>query len=863
MLPSFVLVIVTGFITGPAAAQSTTATSTSDIPQSTACGDIVNSSDIIFNASSIYECMISVPFNAAVASRFVAYYNDTLRFQSTLAYLKNPPPSYQQNSVDLVEGLARLQNNIDNGRYGSQYDFETDLMRLVYAAHDGHLNLAAGVFAAFSFSSPFEIVSVSIDGISPPKVYLADDLFNSEYFTSFQPSALQSINGIDTVSYLEQFAADNSPGTLEPHADWNQLMLSPAVDILGYLNVFFGGATFYPGDTITWTFENGTTQSDRFLGVYYSQGPTGPLETGGDFYNFFVLGFYPAGFDPYSSDDSTANGDDDDESDQTSSTSSEVPSLSTTVPQPAATSAPSWNNPAYPQTADVAQPDLGTVGGGYLSGYFLRDTSIAVLSIPSFDEYGEALNSFQSTIQQFLQSAREAGMTKVVIDVQQNTGGQPLLAIDAFQRFFPNLQPYSGSRMRAHDAANVMGTTDTDFWDGLDVTDYYYNELAANEWVVTDRINAETGQNFTSWTEFYGPNTYNGDSFSNVQLYNTSDMLFDYESTYETANLTIPAPVANASPPFAASDILILSDGICDSACALFVELMHHGAGVRTVAAGGLPKDGPMQTPSGSRGARIYDIFTLDDNINFVQLYLQYYDPSNANFLPNRTEANDLFILGATVNLRDQVRPGQITPLQFAYLPADCRIYFTPQTVYNYTNLWQYAANAIWTNTSLCVPGSTGYTDSMSAGPNGTSGSKNNTSTVDLLNGGASNQTALLPSLLQPDGLLDSARPISRQLKKTSKAKTCTPAGKGGSCDSGLACVQQRPCQTAALQYVCVPQCFSIDKTCVGTGDQKGTCRANGQIKLDSKTVTVGTCQVSPVDCPGILRTLFGPGPGA
>ncbi|KAI0971462.1 hypothetical protein F4678DRAFT_479343 [Xylaria arbuscula] len=334
--------------------------------------------------------------------------------------------------------------------------------------------------------------------------------------------------------------------------------------------------------------------------------PTGPLETGGDFYNFFVLGFYPGSFDPYSDDDSdddsTADDGSDDGSDQSSTTNSEAPSSSTTVPQPAATSAPSWNNLAYPDTAGVAQPDLGTTGGGYISGkcirkrksttvYFLRDTSIAVLSIPSFDEYGEALNTFRNT---------------------------PLLAIDAFRRFFPNVQAFAGSRMRAHDAANIMGRTDTDFWDSQDVTSFYYQKLAANEWVVTDRINAETGKKFTSWAEFYGPNTYNGDSFSNVQLYNTSDMLFDYEATDETANFTIPAPIAKDSPPFAASDIIILSDGICNSACALFVELMHHEAGVRTVAVGGLPKDGPMQTPSGSRGARLYDIFTLDDNINFV-----------------------------------------------------------------------------------------------------------------------------------------------------------------------------------------------------------------------------------------------------
>ncbi len=192
-----------------------------------------------------------------------------------------------------------------------------------------------------------------------------DDLVDSNFFTSFQPAALQSINSVDVVTYLEQFAANNSLGMLEPHADWNQLMQSPALDILGYYNVFSGGATFYPGDTITWTFENGTSQTEDYLGIYFSQGPTGPLETGGDFYNFFVLGFYPADFDPYSDED------DDSGSNTSSAVSSDIPSPSTAVPQPTTTTALSgWENPAYPETPDVAQPDLGTIGGGYLSGKY-------------------------------------------------------------------------------------------------------------------------------------------------------------------------------------------------------------------------------------------------------------------------------------------------------------------------------------------------------------------------------------------------------------------------------------------------------------------------------------------------------------
>jgi hypothetical protein len=202
-----------------------------------------------------------------------------LQFQSTLTYLKSPPTSYQQPSVDLLGSLIELQQGIDNGIFPNQYEFEAALARLLYAAHDGHLTLFAGILAVFSFGSPYDIVSVSVDGVQLPKVYLAVDLDRSNNFANYTPSPIISINGIETVAYLTDFASNNSYGTLEPNADWNQLTLSAVQNIQGYFSVFGGGATFYPGDTISFKLENGTEINDFFLGVYYDQGPVGPLET--------------------------------------------------------------------------------------------------------------------------------------------------------------------------------------------------------------------------------------------------------------------------------------------------------------------------------------------------------------------------------------------------------------------------------------------------------------------------------------------------------------------------------------------------------------------------------------------------------
>lgn len=386
------------------------------------------------------------------------------------------------------------------------------------------------------------------------------------------------------VDYLSDFASAQGVGGLEAHANYDQLLSSPAQDIQGVFGIWGGAATFYLGDSLTLVLENGTTIGpDPWLAVYYDPGDTGPLETGGDFYNFFVLGLYSASYDP---DSDTSDG------------SSDSNSAAATTTASSAAATPSLrNNPAYPTVPDVAQQDLGTFGGGFISGYFLKESSIAVLSIPGFDEADDAVDTFSSTIANFVSSAITAGMKKVVIDLQQNYGGDTLLAFDTFKQFFPTIEPYGGSRVRAHDSANIMGSTITGYWDSLTEDDEDFYTLIANEWVVTDRINAATNQNFTSWEDYYGPYQYR-DYFSLVQRYNLSDFLFDTMSLQDLDGSAVYGAgynLATTPQPWAAEEIIILSNALCSSTCSLFMEMMRHEAGIRIVVAGGLPNYGAMQ----------------------------------------------------------------------------------------------------------------------------------------------------------------------------------------------------------------------------------------------------------------------------
>lgn len=292
-------------------------------------------------------------------------------------------------------------------------------------------------------------------------------------------------------------------------------MSSPARDIQGRLSVL-QSANLYPGEQLNFTFANGSNLYSYWLAVYNEPEPTGPLTTAGDFYNFFVLGLLPA-VDPstkwwpdeeLSSDNTT-----DDASNDT------APDYGCSRGDPTPLNWCSASFGAYPNDPTVAQQNLGIAGGGVVSGYLLDDISTGVLSIPSFMQLGNDTANFFSSVDEFIGKATSQNISRIVIDLQQNAGGLELLAISTFKRFFYGLDPFTGSRIRSHELANILGTAHSAWWDGLEnrgegAANPLYQYYASSEWVATNRINARTGANFSSWSEYYGPISDRGDAFS-------------------------------------------------------------------------------------------------------------------------------------------------------------------------------------------------------------------------------------------------------------------------------------------------------------------------------------------------------------
>ncbi|KAK2015914.1 peptidase S41 family protein [Colletotrichum eremochloae] len=680
------------------------------------CGriiDEVNKGFIFFYAADVYDCLVSVPFHQAPALRFIEYYNTTIQFQSTLAHLKNPPAGYQQPAFDFMKALDELRHNVTTGVFKNQYDFEAMMQYLVYSVHDAHVDLYAGILSAFSFASPMPLVAASIDGKEAPKVYFADDIIarrdNITHGIESTISAVSHINGEPVIEYLTRFGALQSVGMLEPHADWNELMDHPVQDIQGIFSIFSGSSTFYPGDSLTFSFEDPSVPKleTSWVAIYNNAEFTGPLETPGDFYNFFVLGLLPASYYDVPLPEAFGG-----VSNAESPLATGNPPAAGDVPVDSAAEQETsgWYESsfgAFPPNPDIQQEDLGLYKGGILTGYFYDGISTGVISIPHFNQYASQIGTFSQALAGFTAGAKDRGVSRIVIDLQKNYGGSTGIALLLFREFFPGIDPFTGSQRRSHELGNSLGSAITEYWQGLEAGTRDSLLLLADEWMIATRLNAETRRNFTSWEEYEGPRRQSEDDFSLVEQYDLKNQRF-HESAFDgwLLNRYLNDSKEDSRTMWRPEDVVILTDGTCSSACALFLELAKTQGGARTVVVGGAPKPGPMQAASGSRGASLYTSDAIDRKMDWIGERNPAVRP---RFPLNRNERG-IFIEYAAFNLRDQLRADDTsTPLQFRYAAADCRLYYTIDNVYNMTALWHDVARAAFENPSMCVEGSTEY----------------------------------------------------------------------------------------------------------------------------------------------------------
>jgi Peptidase family S41 len=372
----------------------------------------------------------------------------------------------------------------------------------------------------------------------------------------------------------------------------------------------------------------------------------------------------------------------------------------------------------------IMRESQNTIVGYYPEEEGLED--VAVLGVPTFETSGDGIPlstiyDFAVTAEYFVQNASKVdGKKKIIIDLQNNPGGTVISAYALYSVFFPNETLYSATRFRANEAIGFIGT----IFNTGNNTD---NANVSNSNIdIANIVKPDQVSTFETWQDLFGP--YNAGGIPSSAMMAEFDFAASINSALDPVDTDGEGGVLNATtPPFAAEDILILTDGRCSSSCTIFADHMV-SKGVRAVAVGGRPRPGPMQAIGGIKGSEVYDLSDID---SMAQEAVALLNSSIASGRPILSKDNitrfyevnpiplvdfPFPVISGTVNLLNTYTDydDQI-PTQYLYEPANCHIYYTPQTLLQPVITWALAANVTW-GSGGCVDGvlpsiSTGSTE--------------------------------------------------------------------------------------------------------------------------------------------------------
>lgn len=333
-----------------------------------------------------------------------------------------------------------------------------------------------------------------------------------------------------------------------------------------------------------------------------------------------------------------------------------------------------------------------------VSGYFIDEPGfedVAVLVLLSFDSY---FLDFQTAVQDFFAEAAEAGKTKLIIDLQANGGGTILQGYDTFRQIFPDIVQDGPSRWRASSSFNaisqVFSPLCANYTPSVD-----YQELdnpcnTVNNW--RSDLNDTNGP-FTSYADKFGPFTVEGDSYTNYMEWDPANPVLTRQA-FDT-DITGYGRRTNFTRPFGGPEnIVLLYDGYCASTCTIFSQFMKHGAGVKSIAMGGRPREGQIQGVGGVKGSQVYPFGQMRNLADAAREYTQ-----DSAIIKELQRLDDTYVTSRSpyqvpvVNVRDAVLPSEIesgVPTQFITELADCRLYWTEAMIQNTGEIWKAAAQA-------------------------------------------------------------------------------------------------------------------------------------------------------------------------
>ena len=309
----------------------------------------------------------------------------------------------------------------------------------------------------------------------------------------------------------------------------------------------------------------------------------------------------------------------------------------------------------------IVKPGVGALRmPSFFPSEFGLDTIYSIKSIPQF----------LFDVQRVYVLAAEHKVEELIIDLRGNGGGWICLSMELLRILFPGPAgtPPPGelfdliSSPLLETIANQAAKLPRDVYSIFSPWKYYNPETF-------------TPYTTTSWlTE--GPSYHRGGVSSRYSKMVTDDCTM------------VDIPAWNPKFLFSPSKVLILTDGTCGSACALFARNIQERSEAKTMVVGGIL--GEPQMVASFIGGLVYDLPTLLEELKLLKLLDSPLAPK-----PFLTSANLRFTLWEQYPWEHRKNPP--IPAEFVFEAADHRLMYTLKSVSDNQALYEDAYNA-WKN---------------------------------------------------------------------------------------------------------------------------------------------------------------------
>ncbi|KAF9962844.1 hypothetical protein BGZ70_007852 [Mortierella alpina] len=522
-------------------------------------------SESILQFDTVRDCYRAQRYNADVAAKTLASVENLIG--NVYVFLDQAKAAsaapFKTAKVDLIAGLKKIRET----KWKSDYDFNMALTYLTFSVNDGHLAYRSDCYHTATFSQPISLYAPVVDGKQAVRVFYADDTQKGVPKNSILDCAVTTIDGVPALKAVQDFTDRTSAISKDPgvrlndafaSTSWyNEWMISPGG---------FSKRWEVPQKaSMDYTIQCGTSAPQKIT-VPWIVKPSDDFS----FHTFKDTKTYwdvqcAAPLSPY--DNSSA---------RNNNRTNDAVGHRTNV-APATT--------LYRERGTIALPKGGRNGRNGAAQTITKATEVLLTATTAFykidktnacvaviaSEEAAYFKFDASDYLQFIQgleTLRDGGCKKIILDMTNNGGGSVDFAYFINAVFFPSAKPYFVEDLRSNAfvqgaaKAAIKTPTAVSVFDARGYVSMATNKPYKDASMFTKGVNYKRG--------------------GTTQTY-TQKNFFEYGWPF--------LPLAkNKTLPWKAADMAIVTNGFCGSACTMIATRFNIEHKVKTYAYGGLQK---------------------------------------------------------------------------------------------------------------------------------------------------------------------------------------------------------------------------------------------------------------------------------